>query len=145
VPNRRIHGVVPRLLPWSELTECVTQRFKISGDCHHSQGAAVARHASTGKWSFQRQFRRGFALIDSWTGSSQTPLKASHRAALVAVCAYLAAATALGEFAAAVVGARPSCWAMIAACTTWRSEGSTASGPPATGTCHTWVIIGVEP
>ena len=51
----------------------------------------------------------------------------------------------VGELAAAVVGARPSCWAIIAACTTWRSEGSMASGPPATGTCHTWVIIGVGP
>jgi hypothetical protein len=44
-----------------------------------------------------------------------------------------------------VAGARPSCWAMIAAWTTWRSDGSMGSGPPDTGTCHTWVIIGVVP
>jgi hypothetical protein len=44
-----------------------------------------------------------------------------------------------------VVGANPSCWAMMAASTTWRSEGSMASGPPATGTYQTWVIIGVGP
>src|ERR1700692_3685738 len=110
-PNRRIYGVVPRLLPWSELTECVTQPFKISGDCHHPQGAAVARHASTGKWSFQWQFPPvscvdrtvdRFSLIAAARGA--TPL----RAALVAVCGYLAAATAVGELPAAVVGARPS-------------------------------------
>ena len=78
-----------------------------------------------------------------------TPLRAALvavcRAVCEAACGYLGAATAVGELAVAVVGARPSCWAMIAACTTWRSEGSMASGPPATGTCHTWVIIGVEP
>ena len=44
-----------------------------------------------------------------------------------------------------VVGASPCCWAMMAASTTCRSEGSIANGPPATGTCQTWVIIGVEP
>jgi hypothetical protein len=44
-----------------------------------------------------------------------------------------------------VVGASPSCCAMMAASTTWRSEESMANGPPATGTCQTWVIIGVVP
>src|ERR1700733_1472465 len=72
-PNRRIHGVVPRLLPWSELTECVTQRFKISGDCHHLQGAAVARHASTGEMVISIAISSGFrALIDLRTGFLQT-------------------------------------------------------------------------
>ena len=44
-----------------------------------------------------------------------------------------------------VVGASPCCCAMIAASTTCRSDGSIANGPPATGTCQTWVIIGVAP
>ena len=42
-----------------------------------------------------------------------------------------------------VVGARPCCCAMMAASTTWRSVGSMASGPPANGTCQTWVMNGV--
>src|SRR5580704_14264381 len=50
-----------------------------------------------------------------------------------------------GGTAPVVVGASPSCWAMIAASTTWRSEGSMAKGPPDTGTCQTCVIIGVGP
>ena len=38
-----------------------------------------------------------------------------------------------------------ACWDITAASITWRSEGSMANGPPATGTCQTWVMYGVRP